>query len=57
MGPETHVVDKIEEGDSPLALPAVTSPQHGDMIEVDKLRYAMFDDVWQQVHDRVLVSS
>ena len=56
LGPEAHVVDEFEEGGESLALPAVTSPQHGEMIEADKLRYAVFNDVWQQVHDRVLVS-
>lgn len=56
MDPEAHVIDKIEEGDDPLVLPAVPSPQHGDTTEADKLRYSIFNDAWQQVHDRVLVS-
>lgn len=55
MDPEVHVVDKMEEGDESLAVPAVPSPQHGETTEADKLRYATFNDAWQQVHDRVLV--
>ncbi len=45
----------MEEGDESLAVPAVPSPQHGETTEADKLRYATFNDAWQQVHDRVLV--
>lgn len=50
------VIDKTEEDNEPLALPAVPSSQHGKITEADKLRYAIFNDVWQRVHDRVLVS-
>jgi len=50
------VIDKTEEGDELLTLPAIPSPQHKDVTEADKLRYTVFNDAWQQVHDRVLVS-
>lgn len=50
------VIDKTEKGDEPLAFPAVPSSQHGNNTEADKLRYTIFNDAWQQVHDHVLVS-
>ena len=50
------LTDKSEDTDETLAFPAVSSPQQGQTTEEAKLRYAVFNDVWQQTHDRVLVS-